>query len=76
MRTAAALAAILLALPAAVPGAHAQSADRLYVMDCGHNAAQDQSRWSPGVNIGKPIEFSDTCTLIKHGDQWLLWDTG
>ena len=50
--------------------------DRLYVMDCGHNAALDQSRWSPGVNVGKPIELSDNCYLIRHGRQWLLWDTG
>ena len=58
-------------------GALAQkSVDRLYVMDCGHNAATDQSRWSPGVNVGKPIELSDNCYLIKHGSQWLLWDTG
>src|SRR5947207_13710083 len=56
--------------------AAAQTADRLYVMDCGHNAAKDQARWSPGVNVGKPIELSDTCYLIKHGTQWLLWDTG
>ena len=45
-------------------------------MDCGHNAALDQSRWSPGVNVGKPIDLSDNCYLIRHGKQWLLWDTG
>ena len=50
--------------------------ERLYIMDCGHNAATDQARWSPGVNVGKPIELSDNCYLIKHGAQWLLWDTG
>ena len=50
--------------------------DRLYVMDCGHNAALDQSRWSPGVNVGQPIDFSDNCYLIRHGGDWLLWDTG
>ena len=50
--------------------------DRLYVMDCGHNAATDQARWSPGVNVGKPIELFDNCYLMKHGAQWLLWDTG
>jgi len=38
--------AILLGLAAS---AAAQTADRLYVMDCGHNSAKDQSRWSPGV---------------------------
>src|SRR5260370_7555111 len=62
---------LILAAPAA-----AQTADRLYVMDCGHNSAKDQSRWSPGVNVAKPMEQSDTCALIKHGAQWLLWDTG
>src|SRR5262249_22805709 len=61
---------------ASAAGADAQTIDRLYVMDCGHNSAKDQSLWSPGVNVGKPIEMSDTCTLIKHGSQWLLWDTG
>jgi glyoxylase-like metal-dependent hydrolase (beta-lactamase superfamily II) len=54
----------------------AQTADRLYVLDCGHNSAKDQSIWSPGVNVGQPIEQADTCALIKHGGQWLLWDTG
>ena len=56
--------------------AAAQTVEKLYVMDCGHNAATDQARWSPGVNVGKPIELSDNCYLIKHGAQWLLWDTG
>src|SRR5476649_215770 len=56
--------------------AAAQTVDRLYIMDCGHNAAVDQARWSPGVNVGKPLELSDNCYLMKHGTQWLLWDTG
>ena len=50
--------------------------ERLYVLDCGQNDAKDQSRWSPGVNEGKPIEFSDNCYLIRHGKGLLLWDTG
>jgi glyoxylase-like metal-dependent hydrolase (beta-lactamase superfamily II) len=73
------LAALLVAVatsacttPATAPAA----ADRLYVMDCGHNAALDQSRWSPGINVGKPLDLSDNCYLIRHGTQWLLWDTG
>jgi N-acyl homoserine lactone hydrolase len=66
------------AIGLAAVNAMAQSGtvDRLYVMDCGHNAALDQSRWSPGVNVGKPIEFSDNCYLMRHGTDWLLWDTG
>ena len=37
------------------------SVERLYVLDCGQNTGKDQSRWSPGVNEGKAIEFSDNC---------------
>jgi hypothetical protein len=36
------------------------------------HSAKDQARWSPGVNVGKPIELSDTCVLIKHREQWLF----
>lgn len=49
---------------------------QLYVLDCGVNIGKDQSRWSPGVNEGKPIEFSDNCYLIRHDKGLLLWDTG
>jgi N-acyl homoserine lactone hydrolase len=50
--------------------------ERLYILDCGHGSAPDQSRWSPGVNVGKPIELVDNCYLIKHAQGWFLWDTG
>lgn len=50
--------------------------DRLYRLDCGHSLASDESVWTPGQNIGKPIEFSSTCYLIKHGADILIWDTG
>lgn len=68
---AAACAAALGALPAAAAGV-----DRLYVLDCGHISAPDQSRWSPGVNVGVPIQLSDNCYLIHHAQGWFLWDTG
>src|SRR3954451_24450954 len=73
-----AIPVVLAAVAFTVPSSQgvAQTVDRLYIMDCGPNAAPDQSRWSPGVNVGKPIELSDNCYLIKHGAQWLLWDTG
>lgn len=71
---ASAFVAVTLALAAS--HASAQTVEKLYIMDCGHNASSDQSRWSPGVNVGKPIELSDNCYLMKHGAQWLLWDTG
>jgi N-acyl homoserine lactone hydrolase len=49
---------------------------RLYVLDCGRNLGKDQSRWSPGVNEGQPIEFSDNCYLMRHDKGILVWDTG
>jgi N-acyl homoserine lactone hydrolase len=56
--------------------ARAGFADRLYRLDCGHSLANDESVWTPGENIGRSIEFSSTCWLIRRGSEWLLWDTG
>lgn len=72
------LAALLCAAPVAVPTPSAAQGgiERLYVLDCGQNVGRDQGRWSPGVNEGKPIEFSDNCYLIRHAKGLLLWDTG
>jgi len=68
------LTVILLVVAAA---ARAGEVDRLYVIDCGWAHAADQSLWSPGVNVGIPIDFSDNCYLIHHtGAGYLLWDTG
>ena len=64
------------ALVATTAGAASAEVQRLYVLDCGINQGKDQSRWSPGVNEGKPIEFSDNCYLIRHTKGLLLWDTG
>jgi N-acyl homoserine lactone hydrolase len=54
----------------------AGAAEKLYRLDCGHSIANDESVWTPGKNVGRNIEFSSTCWLIKHGREWLLWDTG
>jgi N-acyl homoserine lactone hydrolase len=51
-------------------------AEKLYRLDCGHSLANDESVWTPGENVGRDIEFSSTCWLMKHGSEWLLWDTG
>jgi N-acyl homoserine lactone hydrolase len=51
-------------------------AEQLYRVDCGHSLANDESVWTPGANVGRSIEFSSTCWLIKRGSQWVLWDTG
>jgi N-acyl homoserine lactone hydrolase len=50
--------------------------ERLYVLNCGEGVAGDISRWSPGVNEGKSMDFVDSCYLIKHAQCWFLWDTG
>jgi glyoxylase-like metal-dependent hydrolase (beta-lactamase superfamily II) len=69
-------------LPAILLGtvAQAQSAkpgvEKLYVLNCGEGVAGDISRWSPGVNEGKSMDFVDNCYLIKHSQGWFLWDTG
>ena len=50
--------------------------ERLYVINCGEGVAGDISRWSPGVKVGKSMDFVDSCYLIKHTQGWMLWDTG
>ena len=57
--------------PQATPGI-----ERLYILNCGEGVAGDISRWSPGVNVGKSMDFVDSCYLVKHAQGWLLWDTG
>ncbi len=51
-------------------------AEKLFRLDCGRSLANDESVWTPGENVGRSIEFSSTCWLIRHGSEWLLWDTG
>jgi glyoxylase-like metal-dependent hydrolase (beta-lactamase superfamily II) len=51
-------------------------AEKLFRVDCGRSLANDESVWTPGENAGHSIEFSSTCWLLKHGSEWLLWDTG
>ena len=76
MKPGVALAA-LLTMALWVNAASAQAkVERLYVIECGERTAPDVAPWTPGVNVGKPIEFVDQCYLIKHGDDWMVWDTG
>ena len=78
MKFAALAAAMTALILSAAPGL-AQSrgkVDRLYVLNCGEGVAGDISRWSPGVNEGKPMDFADNCYLIRHGRVWMIWDTG
>lgn len=68
------LGAALLAIVA--DASAATGVQRLYVLYCGELKIPDISPWSPGVNIGHPAVFSDNCYLIRHGDDWMLWDSG
>jgi glyoxylase-like metal-dependent hydrolase (beta-lactamase superfamily II) len=52
------------------------SVDRMYVIPCGENHTNDVSRWTPGVNVGKPAQFADNCYLIRHARGLMLWDSG
>src|SRR5258708_35423167 len=50
--------------------------ERMYVIGCGENHVKDLSRWTPGINVGKPHVFGDHCYLVKHANGWMLWDSG
>ena len=79
MRIRAIIAGVLAVLSITATPCWAQSKpglDKLYVLNCGEGVAGDISRWSPGVNVGKSMDFADNCYLIHHAQGWLLWDTG
>jgi glyoxylase-like metal-dependent hydrolase (beta-lactamase superfamily II) len=52
------------------------SVERMYVINCGENHTKDLSRWTPGINVNQPHVFGDYCYLVKHGNDWMLWDSG
>ena len=72
---AATIGALSLAAPASAQTPKS-GVEKLYILNCGEGSAPDQSRWSAGVNVGKPLDVSDNCYLIKHTQGWFLWDTG
>jgi N-acyl homoserine lactone hydrolase len=68
----AALFAVLSSADGALAQAGKNGVERLYILDCGHGRAADQSLWSPGANVGKAFDVSDNCYLIKHAQGWFL----
>src|SRR6202045_1994135 len=74
------LAAALLSMVWLAGAGHAQSGEpgveKLYILNCGEGVAGDISRWSPGVNEGKSMDFVDNCYLIKHAQGWFLGTPG
>ena len=75
LRVAATVAIVLFGSPA-WSQSETSGLDRLHILDCGQGHASDQSRWSPGVNVGVPLDIVDNCYLIHHAQGYLLWDTG
>jgi N-acyl homoserine lactone hydrolase len=70
-------AIVILALLLSMSSTHARAGvEKLYILNCGEGTAGDISRWSPGVDEGKSMDFVDNCYLIKHTQGWFLWDTG
>ncbi len=49
---------VALSISAAAASAQTKSTvDKLYILNCGEGVAGDISRWSPGVNVGKSMDF-------------------
>jgi N-acyl homoserine lactone hydrolase len=48
--------------------------ERMYVLYCGDIMLNDMGRFSPGFT--GPGALSATCYLIKHGNDYVLFDTG
>src|SRR5260370_13109085 len=71
---AATLAVPLTLAPACAQGG-TSGVERLYILNCGEGVAGDISRWSPGVNVGKSMDFFDTSYLTNHGQRCLLRHT-
>ncbi|MBC7685848.1 MAG: N-acyl homoserine lactonase family protein [Bdellovibrionales bacterium] len=49
---------------------------RVYVFDCGSIEVKDISVFSPGVDVGKKKQLTDSCYLVVHPKGTLMWDTG
>jgi glyoxylase-like metal-dependent hydrolase (beta-lactamase superfamily II) len=71
-----ALSALVLSINLAKAQSGKSGVEKLYILNCGEGVAGDISRWSPGINEGKSMDFVDNCYLIKHSQGWFLWDTG
>lgn len=48
----------------------------LTVFECGKVQSPDRSHWSPGVDVNVAHKMVASCYLLKHGDDYMVWDTG
>jgi N-acyl homoserine lactone hydrolase len=79
MKIVSAFLVLLIGLAGAAEPVFAQGrsgVEKLYMINCGEGVAGNVAIWSPGVNVGKPQPFADSCYLIKHAQGWFLWDIG
>jgi glyoxylase-like metal-dependent hydrolase (beta-lactamase superfamily II) len=68
----------LIAALAAAFATHAQAADvELWRLDCGHIHVHDLGVFSDtGRYAGQQKTLTDSCYLVRHGVDYMLWDTG
>ena len=72
----AALSSIVLSLSVA-PSADAAGALQLWRLDCGHIKVADLNDFSDSfAYTGRSMDLVASCYLIRHGDSYMLWDTG
>jgi N-acyl homoserine lactone hydrolase len=50
--------------------------ERIYILDGGVAHVDDASIYSPGFNVGIPMTLCCNAYLIRHREEWLIWDTG
>jgi glyoxylase-like metal-dependent hydrolase (beta-lactamase superfamily II) len=63
--------------PAPAPAPAAQAQVQLWRLDCGNFRIGDLDSFSDTrAYVGQSRELVGSCYLIKHGDAYMLWDTG
>ncbi|MFK3797180.1 N-acyl homoserine lactonase family protein [Pseudomonas sp. NPDC088444] len=71
------LAASAFSLMAAGQALAATPEVKMYRLDCGQMTLGDKSMMSDtGLYKGQSYDIVMSCYLIKHGNDWLLWDAG
>lgn len=63
---------------ASIPSSYAASPEvKMYRLDCGHMRLGDKALFSDaGLYKGEQQDIVMSCYLIRHGKDWILWDTG
>src|SRR5712675_16589 len=71
------LASIAIALASLAAAAQTPPELTLTRIDCGTIRSTDTARFSDTYsNAGLKVDFTFSCYLVKHGGDYMLWDTG